>query len=613
MAQQQAPQRSEAEIQAILRAAEEARAQEDERRRNERAAMGMGSGQERRPSSVMGELRRGGRLSDLDGFLAGFGEGATYNFADEWGWNPNAERALREQEGLFRLGQLIGPFANPITWLGRAGLHMNGRDLERSLASGQMDHAMRSRRSLDNWALRLGGFHGGVAGAGGINPGDTSLADRAIGAVLQGAVGAGMSAYAPSAVDQAPRLWGQGARSNPQVLDIAGRRANDPVDLDALYGRMAAMSEQAHLQRQAPLANRQIGTAPGGEPVTVPSLYGGETRFGRAGANQDDASVSALDDPNSLVRATIGAAVNSPTGRQRVAEMEGRASVQDAQSRLRALSANVQTPPSGGDPSRAEQFARGVFETPQIRRDALRTAMGDVRFRNEPLDVRGGNPPAAVNRAYPGMTPEQKALSAMAIVNRGRDVADNISTPDEAKKYLDLLDDPVVHRLFTTISVQRGPGDPNVAKYVALVRHLRQAAAMPPEEATLSMATRMPNAQRPGHDPLPEASEAALDLRSTPMSRDLARAVLNDAEAGTRRDRYYVDPNGYDRNAPTFTTRREYGANTGLAANMPNALSDLGAVFASSGVDIGREALWQRIAPYLAPSSQDRRRPSAGR
>lgn len=388
------------------------------------------------------------------------------------------------------------------------------------------------RGRLDDWATGLAGAHGAAIGFGGVDPEGSPIEERLLGAGLGAGLSTGLMRLAPEVKDLSGYalrpLTGRGAPgrfSAQDVIDLPGA-PNTPADAQGYFNRLRMLEEEAHRGRA------------------------GDTFFGRAAmptGSRVDPSVAPISDTNTMVRGSIQAALNSPTGQQRMREMGNTATVQDAQDRISGLSSKMGAAPMGNlVPPQQRVIPQAMREDPAMRPDGLRTVLGDKAYANvdrellSPMQMRSINP-----AQYPGLNPQQRQEMARLIVEDAMQVTRQLASAqgrdqvEQARRVIAYLDDPHVKRLFQNLMITDGPRSPEVAALVQLRTRLSAIA----EGGQPTMATLTGGFQRGDNRGVnPVVTEAAMDLSSQPMSKRMAEALLDADNLTTRQDAYWLNP-----------------------------------------------------------------------
>jgi hypothetical protein len=396
------------------------------------------------------------------------------------------------------------------------------------------------RRALDDYSGLDAFAHGAVIGSGGVEPGDTSIEERATGGVL-GALGALALTRGSSEIGDLSGYLTKGARHSAQeVVDLPGPR-NAPASVDDFLARARMFEEQAFRERT------------------------NDTFFGRAAGPSEtmrqDPNVAPIDDANSLIRGALARAQQTNLGAERARERSERIDVSRALEHYGGMTAA--NPPAAGDPPLLPAHVRdnlpaAVRVDPPMRPDALRTVMGDERYFPDRATGRGGVDPAlrserqaddlkrnrVSTRQYPGMNQAERRELAQLVADDAFTQARALAQLPKAeqvrvaRKLLNQLDDPHFKRLMQTLQLRKGQSTPVLERLMELETGLKRIAGGGGDYASITRTFDRGGGR--GADPV--VAEAASMLSQYPMSRRMAEALLDETTLTTQRPAYWVNP-----------------------------------------------------------------------
>ena len=533
--------------------------------------------------------------SFLDAFLSGALNGIAFNWGDELGdvagLPVDFETANEAHPGAYALGNFGGVIASPLTRVisrlpiqrgerlyneARDVLSRNGvaqreiargngdfaaplpylpeaadiaavarrdpaaaarlRD-DRANALAQTEELLALRRGfLDDYSGVDAAAHGALIGSGGLEPGDTSIEERATGGVL-GALGALALTRASGEIKDLSGIPVRGARWSAQdVVDLPGPR-NQPADVDAFFNRARMFDEAAFRDRT------------------------GDTFFARAAGPSPtmraEPQVAPLDDQNPLIRAALARAQQSPAGQQILGRLADGIDVRRA---LESYGGMTPKGPAPTDPATlpahiARDYPVALREDAMVRPDALRTVVGDreffdaakvapeLRSKRQLDDAKRGR----VDKGqYPGLNPTQRNELAHAVARDAFEQASALAKlprgqqAQAARKLLKTLDDPHFKRLMTAMQLREGKTSVLTKELASLRSSLDRIAQSGAAASADDITRQMQRGKGRGADPV--IAEAARQLANYPMSRRMAEALLDEPSLRRPRDAHWVNP-----------------------------------------------------------------------
>ncbi len=450
------------------------------------------------------------------------------------------------------------PYVTPqtdIEHLTSIGRNADARRLsfDRADALDEAEQLLGHRRAaLDRYSGIDALAHGAAIGSGGVDPGDTSIEERAGGGIL-GALGAyGLTKGANEAKDLTGYLVpGRGARlSAREVVDLPGK-SYEPADVQDFYKRLRMFSEQAFRE------------------ATHDTFLGRSA--GPSSTMRSDPNVAPIHDSNTMIQGAIAKAQQTGPGREAARALDDELAVMGALERFGGVNTKAERPIEDLLPSHQRVIPQAMREDPMVRQDALRTVMGDEKFFpgegvKHPVDPAMHTERQADDfrmrrrgrGQYPGLDQPQRQELAHRVIEDARAQAHSLARlpreqqPGAARKLLEYLDDPNAQRLWQALALREGRTGPHTQALAKLKTRLSQIAGHGTSYEQLTHSFHRGKGRFA--DAIP--GEAASMLANYPMSRRMAEAILDKPALTTKAESYWVNP-AQRGEEPLLQVRRE--------------------------------------------------------